>query len=85
MAIKMRLMTAEARTACWLYFLLAVLIGAFMSIPIWLNILIWDLTFMGGRAAAFTVRLSVYLVWYLPDRSSVRIEPTSSPPYGESY
>ncbi len=133
MATGMRFVTAEARTACWLYFLLAarlllagmliiygvsklaglqfgvsdatmqmalkdidlfrlscyladhepfrsfigvsqivtailllyprtVLIGAFMSIPIWLNILIWDLTFMDGRAAAFTVRLSVYLV-----------------------
>jgi len=38
------------------------IIGAFMSIPIWLNILIWDLTFMGGMSVAFTFRLSWYLV-----------------------
>ena len=39
-----------------------VIIGAFMSIPIWLNILIWDLTFMGGMSVAFTFRLSWYLI-----------------------
>ncbi|TDE16410.1 hypothetical protein [Dyadobacter psychrotolerans] len=38
------------------------IIGAFMSIPIWLNILVWDLTFMGGMSAAFTFRLSWYLI-----------------------
>lgn len=49
-------------TAILLLYPRTVLIGAFMAIPIWLNILIWDLTFMGGRSGAFTVRLSVYLV-----------------------
>ncbi|MCE7040947.1 DoxX family membrane protein [Dyadobacter sp. CY312] len=38
------------------------IIGAFMSIPIWLNILVWDLTFMGNMAVAFTFRLSYYLI-----------------------
>ena len=49
-------------TAILLLYPRTVLIGAFMSIPIWLNILIWDLTFMGDRSGTFTVRLSVYLV-----------------------
>lgn len=49
-------------TAILLLYPRTVLIGAFVSIPIWLNILIWDLTFMGDGADAFTVRLSVYLV-----------------------
>ena len=39
-----------------------VIIGAFVSIPIWLNILMWDLTFMGGMAVAFTFRLSYYVI-----------------------
>ena len=39
-----------------------VIIGAFMSIPIWLNILVWDLTFMGNMAAAFAFRLTYYLI-----------------------
>ena len=39
-----------------------VIIGAFMSIPIWLNILVWDLTFMEGMTTAFTFRLSYYLI-----------------------
>lgn len=38
------------------------IIGAFMSIPIWLNILVWDLTFMGNMAVAFIFRLSYYLI-----------------------
>lgn len=38
------------------------LFGAFVSIPIWLNILAWDLTFMEGFTTAFTFRLSFYLV-----------------------
>lgn len=37
--------------------------GAFMSIPIWLNILVWDLTFMDNSfAVAFTIRISYYLL-----------------------
>ncbi len=39
-----------------------VIIGAFASIPIWLNILMWDITFMEGMTMAFTFRLSFYLL-----------------------
>ncbi|MGY0039336.1 hypothetical protein [Pedobacter sp. NJ-S-72] len=35
--------------------------GAFMSIPIWLNILIWDMTFMGLNSP-FTARIPCYIV-----------------------
>ncbi|QHV94893.1 DoxX family membrane protein [Spirosoma endbachense] len=38
------------------------IIGAFASIPIWLNILMWDITFMEGMTTAFTFRLSFYLL-----------------------
>lgn len=38
------------------------IIGAFMSIPIWLNILVWDLTFLQAFGNAFTIRLSYYLL-----------------------
>lgn len=38
------------------------LLGAFISIPIWLNILMWDMTFMEGFTVAFTFRLSFYLL-----------------------
>ena len=38
------------------------LIGALLSIPIWLNILFWDMTFMEGFTAAFQFRLSYYLI-----------------------
>ena len=38
------------------------LLGAFISIPIWLNILMWDMTFMEGFTLAFTLRLSFYLL-----------------------
>ncbi len=37
------------------------IIGAFMSIPIWINILVWDMSFM-GLASVFTIRLSFYLL-----------------------
>lgn len=46
-----------------------VIFGGFMAIPIWANILIWDMTFM-GLYTPFTVRLSFYLLltflilWY---------------------
>ncbi|MBO9154721.1 hypothetical protein ACFOTA_21080 [Chitinophaga sp. GCM10012297] len=36
------------------------LIGAFASIPIWINILMWDITFMGLNTP-FTIRIPVYL------------------------
>jgi uncharacterized membrane protein YphA (DoxX/SURF4 family) len=38
------------------------LLGAFISIPVWLNILMWDMTFMEGFTTAFTFRLSFYLL-----------------------
>lgn len=38
------------------------IIGAFIAIPIWLNILIWDLTFLEAFGSVFTVRLSYYLL-----------------------
>lgn len=38
------------------------IIGAFMSIPIWLNILIWDMTFLGFFGSVFTIRISYYLL-----------------------
>lgn len=37
------------------------IIGAFVSIPIWLNILMWDITFM-GLASPFTFRIIYYLI-----------------------
>lgn len=39
-----------------------VVLGALLSIPIWLNILVWDMTFMKGFSLAFTCRLSFYLL-----------------------
>lgn len=38
------------------------IIGAFMSIPIWLNILVWDMTFLGFFGWTFTIRISYYLL-----------------------
>ncbi len=38
------------------------LIGAFMSLPIWMNILVWDITFMGIGNNPFLVRIPYYLL-----------------------
>ena len=38
-----------------------VILGAFMAIPIWINILMWDMTFM-GLYTGFTVRIPFYLL-----------------------
>ena len=38
-----------------------VILGAFMAIPIWINILMWDMTFM-GLYTPFTIRLPFYLL-----------------------
>ncbi|EOR94914.1 hypothetical protein ADIARSV_1875 [Arcticibacter svalbardensis MN12-7] len=38
-----------------------VILGAFMAIPIWINILIWDMTFM-GLYTGFTIRIPFYLL-----------------------
>lgn len=48
-------------TALLLAFNRTAIIGAFFSIPIWLNILMWDMTFMEGFTSAFTFRLSFYI------------------------
>ena len=37
------------------------ILGALISIPIWLNILMWDMTFM-GLYTPFTVRIPLYLL-----------------------
>ncbi|GAB3957228.1 hypothetical protein GCM10028805_49330 [Spirosoma harenae] len=37
-------------------------LGALISIPIWLNILMWDMTFMEGFTTAFMFQLSFYLI-----------------------
>lgn len=50
-----------------------VILGAFMAIPIWLNILVWDMTFM-GLYSPFTARIPCYLVltflilWHYKDK-----------------
>jgi uncharacterized membrane protein YphA (DoxX/SURF4 family) len=49
-------------TGVLLIFRKTCIIGAFMSIPIWLNILVWDLTFLQAFGNAFTIRLSYYLL-----------------------
>ena len=38
-----------------------VILGAFMSIPIWLNILVFDMTFM-GLYTPFTIRIPFYII-----------------------
>lgn len=50
-------------------------IGAFMAIPIWLNILIWDISFMDKlMAITFACRISFYLIltglilWFYKDK-----------------
>ena len=51
----------------------SVILGAFMAIPILLNILMWDLTFM-GLYTAFTIRIPFYLLltvlilWHYKDK-----------------
>jgi uncharacterized membrane protein YphA (DoxX/SURF4 family) len=60
-------------TALLLIFNRTCIIGAFISIPIWANILVWDMTFM-GLTSAFTWRISYYLIltfliiWHRRDR-----------------
>lgn len=53
---------SQIGVALLLAFNRTVIIGAFASIPIWLNILMWDMTFMEGMTRAFTFRLSFYLL-----------------------
>ena len=60
-------------TALLILYNRTVIIGAFMSIPIWLNILMWDMTFI-GLYTPFTLRIPYYLVltvlilWHYKDR-----------------
>jgi len=50
-----------------------VILGALMAIPIWMNILIWDMSFM-GLSTPFTFRMAYYLLltflilWHYKDR-----------------
>jgi hypothetical protein len=50
-----------------------VILGAFIAIPIWANILVWDMTFM-GLLTPFVVRISFYLIltflilWHYKDK-----------------
>jgi uncharacterized membrane protein YphA (DoxX/SURF4 family) len=53
---------SQIGVALLLIFNRTVIIGSFASIPIWLNILMWDMTFMEGMTKAFTFRLSFYLL-----------------------
>ncbi|MBN8823893.1 MULTISPECIES: DoxX family membrane protein [unclassified Spirosoma] len=53
---------SQISVALLLIFNRTLIIGAFASIPIWLNILMWDMTFMEGMTTAFTFRLSFYLL-----------------------
>jgi len=48
-------------TAILLIYNRTVIIGAFMAIPIWANILMWDMTFM-GMYTPFTIRILFYLL-----------------------
>jgi len=48
-------------TAMLILYNRTVIIGALISIPIWINILMWDMTFM-GLYTPFTVRLPFYLL-----------------------
>ncbi len=48
-------------TALFLFFRKTIIIGALMSIPIWLNILVWDITYIGFYSM-FTIRISYYLL-----------------------
>lgn len=60
-------------TALLILYNRTVILGAFMSIPIWINILMWDMTFM-GLYTPFTVRLPFYLLltclilWHYRDK-----------------
>lgn len=49
-------------TALLLLYNRTLLLGAFIAIPIWLNILAWDISFMGILGNAFIFRLSWYLL-----------------------
>ncbi|WP_316794291.1 DoxX family membrane protein [Pedobacter frigoris] len=52
---------AQLITAALLIYNRTVILGAFMAIPLWLNILVWDMTFM-GLYTPFTIRLPFYLL-----------------------
>lgn len=64
---------SQILTALLILYNRTVILGAFMAIPIWINILMWDLTFM-GLYTPFTVRLPFYLLltclifWHYRDR-----------------
>ena len=49
-------------TALLLLYNRTVILGAFMAIPIWVNILMWDMTFI-GLYTPFTIRIPFYILW----------------------
>jgi len=65
--------TSQIFAAILILYNRTVILGALMSIPIWINILIWDMTFM-GLYTPFTVRLPFYLLltclilWHYRDK-----------------
>jgi hypothetical protein len=52
---------SQIMVAFLLLFNRTVILGAFISIPIWINILMWDMTFM-GLYTPFTIRITFYLL-----------------------
>lgn len=52
---------SQIGTAILLLYNRTVILGAFMAIPIWANILMWDMTFM-GLYTPFTIRIPFYLL-----------------------
>jgi len=48
-------------TAGLLIYERTIIVAAFMSIPIWANILVWDMSFM-GLYTGFTIRITFYLL-----------------------
>lgn len=52
---------SQIGTAILLLYNRTVILGAFMVIPVWVNILMWDITFM-GLYTPFTIRLPFYLL-----------------------
>ncbi|CAM3970201.1 hypothetical protein SAMN06265348_104294 [Pedobacter westerhofensis] len=52
---------SQMLTAMLILYNRTVILGTFISIPIWLNILVWDITFM-GLMTPFTILLPFYLL-----------------------
>ncbi|MFC6101274.1 hypothetical protein [Olivibacter domesticus] len=70
---------SQILTAGLLIYNRTAIIGAFVSIPIWLNILMWDMTFM-GLYTSFTIRIPFYLlltlliIWHYKNKVLIALE-----------